>query len=61
MKTARIRRDIIRAGLTVPTGHGYLGNDKPYQYRWTGKGGSIFQVLYRGNWNTAESIDFEFN
>lgn len=60
MKKCKIRRDLIQKGLRVPIAHAYIGTDREYGYRWTGKGGNIFQIWYRGNWNTAQSIDFEF-
>ncbi len=56
----RIRRDLIKKNIGVPVTYFFLRSDRPYQYRWTGIGGSVFQVWHRGQWNTAESIDFDF-
>lgn len=61
MKTCRIRRDIIENGERVKIERAFIGTNKEYIYRWTGRGGSVFQVWYKGNWNTADSIDFEFD
>lgn len=55
-----IRKDILERGLGVPVGFYYASGKQLYKYRWTGKGAEVFQIWYRGKWNTAESIDFEF-
>lgn len=56
-KKATIRKDILSKGLSVPVGEGYYGSKKALPYRWIG---DDFQVLLKGKWNEAYSIDFEF-
>jgi len=57
----RIRKDILKMGWYVPVGRYYASGKTEYKYRWTGKGAEVFQIWYMKKWNTAESVDFEFN
>lgn len=53
-----IRKDILSRKERVPVGEWYVGFGGPFTYRWTEK--DEFQILYKGNWCGAQSIDFEF-
>ncbi len=57
-----VRKDILKKHLSVPLGeHGnFYGQKYPLQYRWLEDIYEQFQVLYKGEWLDAESIDFDF-
>lgn len=57
IKFARIREDIWLDNLSVPVGDGYYSSRVKIPYRWNKK---KFQVFYKGKWQEAQSIDFEF-
>lgn len=58
IKYARIREEIWLENLSVPVGDGFYGSRIKLPYRWIGD--ETFQVFYKGKWQNAESIDWEF-
>lgn len=57
MTKVRIRRDLIRDGLSVPTSSGgYLSEDKEYSAKWTEDQLWVYDGV---QWVEVESIDFE--
>lgn len=61
-----IRPDLLAKELGVPVGLGHYRLPEPLEYRWVnGAGfpdddGEEFQVLLDGEWQEAQSIDFDF-
>lgn len=58
---AKVREDLVAQDLGIPVGLGHLlreEEENPFAYRWTGD--DIFEIHYKGEWQEAESIDFEF-
>lgn len=55
---ANVRKDIIEREESVPIGNDYYGEKEPLPYRWFND--KIFQIFYKGNWQKAESIDWDF-
>lgn len=53
----RIRKSILNEGLAVPIGDKHASPSYDLQYRW--KDDETFQVFYLGEWQDAESIDFD--
>lgn len=58
-KFAHIRKDLIKAGLSVPVGDLYYSSEESLIYRW--KNDYIFEVFFNKKWQIAESIDWEFD
>lgn len=56
-KLAKIREDIWLENLSVPVGEFFYSSRVKLPYRWVKK---QFQVFYKGNWENADSIDWEF-
>lgn len=55
-----LRTDLFNKGLSVPVGNsGWLNDQTQLKYRWTDDDSS-FHVYFNGNWENAESLDFEF-
>ena len=54
----RIRKSILNKGLAVPIGEKHASPSYDLQYRWVDD--ECFQVFYLGEWQDAESIDFDF-
>jgi hypothetical protein len=58
-KKCKLRPDLVKLELSVPIGGSdYLSDPSPINYRWVD---DEFQVYFNGKWQTAYSIDFEFN
>jgi hypothetical protein len=59
---AKIRQDLLEEELSVPVGDGHYGSKEPVAYRWKnlGQDNEQFQVHLNGEWQDAESIDFDF-
>lgn len=57
-KYARVREDILNDNLSVQVGNNFYGNKGKRPYRWIGD--ETFQVFYKGKWQEAQSIDWEF-
>ena len=58
----QIRRDLLGVGVSVPVGDGYSDQATPFWTRWINGdqlGDNDFQVWHKGQWRTAQSIDFE--
>jgi hypothetical protein len=54
----QIRKDIQAEDFAVPVGEGYCSGSKPLETRWINDD-QEFQVLLNGQWQEAESIDWE--
>lgn len=54
-----IRKSILDKGLAVPIGDKHASPYYDLQYRWLNDD-EQFQVFYLGEWQDAESIDFDF-
>jgi hypothetical protein len=54
-----VRKDLLKKGLAVSIGDKYCSTSQKLQYRWS-EDDTVFQVLYCGEWQDAESIDFNF-
>jgi len=58
-----VRPDLVAKNLRVPIGGGYPLNatneKRPILYRWL-NGDEDFQVFVNGEWQEAQSVDFEF-
>jgi hypothetical protein len=54
-----VRKDLLKKGLAVSIGDKYCSPSQKLQYRWN-EDDTVFQVLYCGEWQDAESIDFNF-
>ena len=54
-----VRKDLLKKGLAVLIGDKYHSPSQKLQYRWN-EDDTVFQVLYCGEWQDAESIDFNF-
>jgi hypothetical protein len=57
MSIARMRPELFNNGLAVPVGDEYYYDLAPRKYRWHN---NTFQVFYKGTWQNAYSIDWEF-
>ena len=59
---ARIRQDLLDREQAVPVGDGYYSSKESIAYRWKDLGLDTeqFQVHLNGEWQDAESIDFDF-
>ena len=59
---ARIRQDLLNLEQEVPVGDEFYGSNEPLAYRWKDEGLDTeqFQVHLNGEWQDAESIDFDF-
>jgi hypothetical protein len=59
---AKVREDILEQNLSVPVGEGYYGLPEALAYRWkdADTDEEQFQVYLNGQWQDAQSIDFEF-
>jgi len=57
-KFAKMRTDLWNGRLSVPVGESYFLSQKKVPYRWIGD--ETFQVFYKGKWQEAQSIDWEF-
>lgn len=53
---ARVRRDLISQGLSVPVGYMFYGGTAYLPARWIG---DTFQVFLNKEWLKACSIDWE--
>ncbi len=53
----KIRKDILKQNLAVPIGDEYYDEQYSLRYRWRK---DVFQVFYKGKWQFARVIDFEF-
>lgn len=59
---AYIRKDLFSRKYSVPVGNGYYSEAKPLPYRWgEGDGDKDFQVFLGNEWQTAESINWDFD
>lgn len=56
----RIRKEILDKALAVSIGDKYQSPHYDLQYRWLNDD-TNFQVFYLGEWQDANSIDFDFN
>lgn len=56
-----VRKDILDMKLGVPVGNFHYSDNKPLPYRWSDEQDGKFEILYKGRWQEAYSIDFEFN
>lgn len=59
MNRVYIRKDLLEMSLGVPVGNTYYWEDAPLEYRWVDD--TRFEVKYNGEWQEAESMDWEFN
>lgn len=57
VKICSVREDLIKDRLSVPVGNISIKEGK-YEYRWVDE--DTFQILVKGEWMDAESIDFSF-
>jgi hypothetical protein len=59
---AKIRQDLLEQELAVPVGDGHYSSKESVAYRWLnlGQDNEQFQVHVNGEWQDAESIDFDF-
>jgi hypothetical protein len=57
-KLARIRKDLQESNLAVHVGKLYYLDSEPLPYRWIGE---EFQVLIDDKWETADSVEWEFD
>lgn len=59
----RIHKNILKKGLAVPIGDKHASPSYDLQYRWLreDESNAQFQVFYLGEWQDAESIDFDFD
>jgi len=55
----KVRKDLVKKGLSIPIGDKYCKPINELKYRWS-EDDTIFQVFYLGEWQDAESIDFDF-
>jgi hypothetical protein len=55
---AFVRKDLLKAELSVPIGDEYYLGNKLFRYKYNKK--DEFFVFYHGGWKLAQSIDFEF-
>jgi len=60
--SAKIREDILEDKLSVPVGETFYGLPAALAYRWLNQDeeNEQFQVFLNGQWQDAESIDFDF-
>jgi hypothetical protein len=57
-KYCKIRQDLLDQNLKVPIGNSYYtGSKRLYQYMWRK---DKFYIKFRGRWQEALSIDFDF-
>jgi hypothetical protein len=56
-KLVVVRKDLLEQGISVPVGNDYYGEKEPLEYKWRL---DEFYVFYKGFWEEASSIDFEF-
>lgn len=54
---AKIRKDLLDSGTSVPVGDGYYQGSKPILYRWVTD--DSFQVFFNGKWVEAWSEDWD--
>lgn len=55
----KVRKDLVKKGLSVSIGNKYCHPLQELKYRWS-EDDTVFQVFYLGEWQDAESIDFDF-
>lgn len=56
---AYIRRDLLKQGLSIPIGKKYVFTLMAFPFIYTNND-TKFKVLYKGIWQSAYSIDFDF-
>jgi len=54
-----IRKDLLEKKAKIPIGAKYYTGESPLPYRWRDNN-NTFEVLYKGKWEEACSIDFDF-
>jgi len=57
----KIRADLISQNLGIPVGTGHIPKEdekNKFKFRWVND--EIFEIFYKGKWQEAESIDFDF-
>ena len=57
-KQCTIRKDLLQRGLAVSVGKEFVFSHGPFYYIWSNE--DDFQILLHGEWQNAQSIDFEF-
>jgi hypothetical protein len=59
---AIVRPDLIERELSVPVGEKFYGSPEPLPYRWKDidTDDEQFQIYLNGEWQDAESIDWNF-
>jgi len=63
-KKATVRKDLLSLELGVPVGLGHImryDENKSFPYRWKDDGDEVFEIFYQGEWQEAESIDWDFS
>jgi hypothetical protein len=58
---AKVRKDLLKEGISVPMGSLHYSGKEALPYRWIGMNEDKMQVLHLGQWMTVESIDWDFN
>ena len=56
----RVRADIVAQAIGVPVGDDFRFGDEWTPYRWVGENNEQFEIFHKDEWQTAMSVDFEF-